>query len=86
MSKLPYLEVVLPAGVPGARCDREVDEVPGEDERREPRQVEARRERVREVIQVLNRVHGHSGEGLRIGVAVMQLVDIGVDGPDVQEA
>ena len=38
------------------------------------------------IVKVLDGVHGHPAERFRVGVAVVQLVHVGVHGADVEEA
>jgi hypothetical protein len=72
------------AGVAGAGGEEQVDTVPKEVKRgaaqRQARQYAGK------VIEVLNGVHGQTGERLDIGVAVMQRVYEGEQGHEVEHA
>ena len=75
--------MVLPATVGGSRADQEVDAVPHEGEGGGVDQEGG--SQAAEVVEVLHRVHGEAGEGLNVSVAVVEKVDVLVQGLDVNE-
>ena len=82
-----YLNLtIFEAGVASAGGDGQMDEVPGENDGGEAAEVEGGYEGVTKIVKVLDGVHGHPAERFRVGVAVVQLVHVGVHGADVEEA
>ena len=77
------LNVIFPAAVRRRRRYQEVNPVPQEGEGRGKEEKGWAHTAV--VIEMLHRVHGEAGEGLDVSVAVVETVDVFVEGRDVHK-
>mmetsp|Transcript_31254 Transcript_31254/g.76250 ORF Transcript_31254/g.76250 Transcript_31254/m.76250 type:complete len:239 (-) Transcript_31254:675-1391(-) len=66
------MESILETGVPSSRCQGQMIEGVQEDERGEPWKEERRGEHIREIVKMLDRVHGETTERFWIRVAVVE--------------
>jgi len=79
-------KVIVETGMAGGWSEGEMEEQEVEDKRRKPRQINAWDQCVAVIVQMLDRVHSQTREGLRVCIAVVKGVNQTVKGADMEEA